>query len=196
MYISSDTIGKRLKYLRKKRGISQDELGQAIGLTQNNISKIENDDISLTIDNLLRLSDFFNVTTDYICKGENNNSILNILEKYAYIEYNSLNCGVEHFNFPFFKINRSYFEYLLRIAQANSYNLPNEIKEFWLSKEVDTFNQSHSSNNETEYTSIIPVPSNYFYRGKNNFKHSDLLREIDDFYHNPQNYNNHYFRKD
>lgn len=183
----SETIGERIKYLRKEKGLSQEELGNAIGLTQNNISKMENGDVSLTIDNLLLLSSFFNVTTDYICTGQKNDNILNLLERYANIEYHSLNCGIEHYDYPVLRINRFYFEYLIRIAQAKSdKRLPEDIKELWKSKEVTFFNQSRQSDNFSDYIETVPIPLQYFYPDddKSSWEQSDLIKEVDKYYIN------------
>ena len=46
--------------------MSQQTLGRKIGLSQQVINKIERDDNCLTKDNLIHLTDFFVVSTDYI----------------------------------------------------------------------------------------------------------------------------------
>lgn len=55
----------RLKELRESLQMSQEMLGQRVGISQQVISKIESDDARLTKDNLLVLSEFFHVSTDY-----------------------------------------------------------------------------------------------------------------------------------
>lgn len=49
-------IGAYIKNLRQKRNMSQAELGQKLGMSQNNISKIENDLVPLTHENICILS--------------------------------------------------------------------------------------------------------------------------------------------
>lgn len=56
----------RLKDMRLKRGISQKILGIEIGVSQQNISKYENDIASIPIDVLNAMSEYFKVSTDYI----------------------------------------------------------------------------------------------------------------------------------
>ena len=56
----------RLKDMRLKRGISQKILGIEIGVSQQNISKYENDIASIPIDVLIAMSEYFKVSTDYI----------------------------------------------------------------------------------------------------------------------------------
>ena len=56
----------RLKDMRLKRGISQKILGIEIGVSQQNISKYENDIASIPIVVLIAMSEYFKVSTDYI----------------------------------------------------------------------------------------------------------------------------------
>ncbi len=70
------SMGKRIKNLRKKKNWSQAELGEKVGMTFGGISGIEADrrDTSQAI--IIKLSEIFGVTTDYILIGkEDGNSI-------------------------------------------------------------------------------------------------------------------------
>ena len=55
-----------LKALRKSRGISQQKLGAAIGVSQQSINKYENHNIEPDINNLKLLADYFNTSIDYL----------------------------------------------------------------------------------------------------------------------------------
>ena len=66
MCIGDNIMKNRLKDMRLKRGISQKILGIEIGVSQQNISKYENDIASIPIDVLIAMSEYFNVSTDYI----------------------------------------------------------------------------------------------------------------------------------
>lgn len=55
-----------LKSLRKSKGITQSQLGANIGLSKAVISKYENGLGYPTFDVLIKMADFFGVTTDYI----------------------------------------------------------------------------------------------------------------------------------
>ncbi len=57
----SQSIGKKIKKIRKKRGMNQYEFAELIGLCKSTISKYENDKLSVPIDNLKKISDVFNV---------------------------------------------------------------------------------------------------------------------------------------
>lgn len=63
-------IGKRLKELRIRRGFSQLELGTAIGVTKVSICGYENGTRIPTLDNLVKLSEVLETTTDYLLGRE------------------------------------------------------------------------------------------------------------------------------
>lgn len=52
--------------LRKAAGLSQKELGEVLGLSQNAISTIESGSRGTTIEKLVLLAEFFHVSTDYL----------------------------------------------------------------------------------------------------------------------------------
>ena len=56
----------RVKRLRKQKNLNQKELGEALGLTQTTISGIESGARTTTIEKLILLAKFFNVSTDYL----------------------------------------------------------------------------------------------------------------------------------
>ena len=66
MCMGDNIMKNRLKDMRLKRGISQKILGIEIGVSQQNISKYENDIASIPIDVLIAMSEYFKVSTDYI----------------------------------------------------------------------------------------------------------------------------------
>lgn len=60
----------RIKALRKKKGITQTQLGEVLGVGQKSISMIEKGMCNPTTQQLVALSNYFEVSTDYILKGE------------------------------------------------------------------------------------------------------------------------------
>lgn len=56
----------RVKKLRKEQKLSQQELAEALGLTQTTISGIEGGLRTTTIEKLILLAKFFDVSTDYL----------------------------------------------------------------------------------------------------------------------------------
>lgn len=56
----------RVKKLRMQQKLNQQELAEALGLTQTTISGIESGRRTTTIEKLILLAQFFNVSTDYL----------------------------------------------------------------------------------------------------------------------------------
>ena len=63
-------LGNRLKELRKNAGLSQKEVATQANLNATNFARWERGEILLDTDNLMRIAEFFNVTTDYILYGK------------------------------------------------------------------------------------------------------------------------------
>lgn len=59
-------FGTVLKQLRKSHNLTQEELGSRIGLSKAVVSKYENGIGYPTFDMLIKISDYFGVTTDYL----------------------------------------------------------------------------------------------------------------------------------
>ena len=59
----------RIQQLRKAKGISQEELADRIGVSWQAVSKWESEQSLPEIDKIIIMSDFFEVTTDYLLKG-------------------------------------------------------------------------------------------------------------------------------
>ncbi len=57
---------KRIKILREKRNITQVRLGTEIEVSQETISAYENGKVEPKLDNLIRMADFLNTSTDYL----------------------------------------------------------------------------------------------------------------------------------
>ena len=59
-------FNERLRNLRKSRGISRVELAKCLGVTKQSVSNWENDNIQPSIEMLVKIAMFFNVTSDYL----------------------------------------------------------------------------------------------------------------------------------
>ena len=57
---------ENLKSLRKAAAISQKQLADAIGVSQQSINKYENHNIEPDIGTLIRIADFFDTSVDYL----------------------------------------------------------------------------------------------------------------------------------
>lgn len=62
-------MADRIQYLRKSKGISQEELADKVGVSRQAVSKWENEQSTPDLEKIIIMSDFFGVTTDYILKG-------------------------------------------------------------------------------------------------------------------------------
>lgn len=63
------TMADRIQALRKAKGISQEELADHIGVSRQAVSKWESEQSSPDLEKVILLSDYFEVTTDYLLKG-------------------------------------------------------------------------------------------------------------------------------
>ena len=72
-------IGKRISERRKSMGLTQEQLAEQMDVSIQMISNLERGIKAIRIDNLIRLSEILNVSTDYILTGQYSNSDINIL---------------------------------------------------------------------------------------------------------------------
>lgn len=63
-------FGETLTTLRKSRGMSQEQLAEQLELTRQTISKWELDQSTPDMEYIIKLSELFCVSTDYLLKGE------------------------------------------------------------------------------------------------------------------------------
>jgi len=68
-------FGDKIKELRNSRGWTQQELGNRLKVSKQSVSNWENGNIMPSIELLTRLSDLFQVSTDYILDREINLSL-------------------------------------------------------------------------------------------------------------------------
>ena len=64
-------FGDRIKELRNNHTWTQQELGDRLGVSKQSVSNWENGNIMPSIDVLVRMSDLFQTSTDYILDREN-----------------------------------------------------------------------------------------------------------------------------
>ncbi len=62
-------MADRIQYLRKTKGISQEELADRVGVSRQAVSKWESEQSTPDVDKIIIMSNFFGVTTDYLLKG-------------------------------------------------------------------------------------------------------------------------------
>lgn len=62
-------MADRIQYLRKTKGISQEELADKVGVSRQAVSKWESEQSVPDLDKVITMSEYFDVTTDYILRG-------------------------------------------------------------------------------------------------------------------------------
>lgn len=63
---SNEIFAERVRMLRKEKNIKQAELGKAVELSPNAISDIERGYRLTTMEKLVAIADYFNVSIDYL----------------------------------------------------------------------------------------------------------------------------------
>lgn len=71
-----------LKTLRKQHNISQQQLANAIGVSQQSINKYENHNIEPDITTLIMMADFFHTSVDYLIGHTNENRPVEPMQAY------------------------------------------------------------------------------------------------------------------
>lgn len=76
-------FSKNLKYLRLSNGLSQEDIGKIVGKDRSLISQWESEDKNVTVDDIIKISNYFNITMDDLIgkdlTKENNN--INLSQK-------------------------------------------------------------------------------------------------------------------
>lgn len=72
-------LNDRIKELRQARHMTQAELAKALGLTKQCVSNWENDNVAPSVEMLVKIADYFCVSTDYLL-GRDESLNLNVSE--------------------------------------------------------------------------------------------------------------------
>lgn len=59
-------LNENIKLLRINRGLNQVEFAKALGVSKQCVSNWENDNVMPSVEMLVRIANFFNVTTDFM----------------------------------------------------------------------------------------------------------------------------------
>lgn len=65
----------RIKELRNSHSLTQVDLAKKLSVSKQAVSNWENNNIQPSIDMLIKIADFFGVTTDYLLGRSNDNSL-------------------------------------------------------------------------------------------------------------------------
>ena len=89
------TIADRIQSLRKAKGMSQEELADAVGVSRQAVSKWESEQATPDLDKVVIMSDVFEVTTDYLLKGiepvktDDHKTMADVIDQKVLTEQNS-----------------------------------------------------------------------------------------------------------
>lgn len=73
---------KNLRLLRDRAGISQQKLGEAVGVSQQTINKYENHDTEPDIYTLAALADYFHTSVDYLIGHTDIDHVIEAVQPY------------------------------------------------------------------------------------------------------------------
>ena len=68
-------LSTRLKELRTAEGMTQVDFAQKLSVTKQTVSNWENNNIQPSIDMLIKIADYFNVSTDYLLGRESSHFV-------------------------------------------------------------------------------------------------------------------------
>ena len=74
-------LGEKVKLLRKRRNLKQDDLAVALGLSRSQISNLESGRRNLSLKQLEKLCEYFQVDMSYFVMSETTDSCLDLIEK-------------------------------------------------------------------------------------------------------------------
>ena len=74
-------IAERLQKLRRKAGYSQEQTAELLGISRQAVSKWESGQGKPDLDNLVRLTEIYNTSADYILLGTEKNMGTSVPEK-------------------------------------------------------------------------------------------------------------------
>lgn len=75
-------IGKRVSSLRKRNGMTQENLAELLDCSVKHISHVERGTALLSLEKCVWLSDYFHCSLDYLLKGKGQEDISNALPSY------------------------------------------------------------------------------------------------------------------
>lgn len=74
-------LGEKVKLIRKRRGLNQDDLAEVLNLSRSQISNLESGRRNLSVKQLEKLCEFFKIDMTYFVMTETTDSCLDLIEK-------------------------------------------------------------------------------------------------------------------
>ena len=76
MYYDIVESGKRIKEMRKKVGMTQEQLAEEIGISREVIARIETGKNGTSVDGIINFANYFKVTTDEVLGIDSDNTMI------------------------------------------------------------------------------------------------------------------------
>lgn len=76
-------LGDRIKLLRNEQGMTQEQLGDYLNLSESSVKAYENRGVEPSINVLVKLADIFNVSLDYLLERTEEKHNINLLNQDA-----------------------------------------------------------------------------------------------------------------
>lgn len=87
-------FGKKIKNLRIKNNLTQSELGKILNVTKPTISKYENNETEANFETIKKISEYFNVTFDYLFSENDGITTSNIKDEKKQVPHNPQKQGI------------------------------------------------------------------------------------------------------
>lgn len=81
---------ENLRTLRAESGVTQKQLADAVGVSQQSINKYENHNIEPDVETLIRIADFFHISVDYLIGHATPSTELSVAETRLLAQYRRL----------------------------------------------------------------------------------------------------------
>lgn len=102
-------IGEKVKLLRNRRGLTQNDLKDVLCLSRGQISNLESGKRNLSLKQLEKLSEYFKVDMSYFFMAETTDSCLDLIEK-SKVLFNSKELTKEQKDDLFISIMKIYLD--------------------------------------------------------------------------------------
>ena len=80
-YMFDSELGEKVKLLRKRRNLKQDDLAEVLGLSRSQISNLEKGRRNLSLKQLEKLCEYFKVDMSFFLMSETTDSCMDLIDK-------------------------------------------------------------------------------------------------------------------
>lgn len=107
--MKKESLGSKLRMLRKSKGITQDVIADLLGISRGNISHYENDSRTPPLKHIEKIAKYYNVSTEFLLPSSDVDEVKDLLIKAEEI-FKSDNISLEEKINLFNKLNVIYLK--------------------------------------------------------------------------------------